>query len=88
MSLSKISEMFSLSPYELKLEIQKTEVELVKLRFKNSTRQTFKPHELKHKKRYLRQVKTLLTAKIRVEDRPPTGKSILTANYRIYGHKE
>lgn len=66
MSLPKYSDNLSFSTLELVQELSKIEFEVFDLHFKKSTRQTFKHHELKHKKRRLAQLRTLL--QIRLED--------------------
>jgi large subunit ribosomal protein L29 len=47
----------------LEKEILKTSQQLVELRLKKATRQTFKPHEFKHAKRLLAQLLTLQNSK-------------------------
>jgi len=64
MGLSKFTEIVSLSKDELSETIIETENELFNLRFKKATRQTFKSHEIKSKKRLLAQLKTLLTKRV------------------------
>ena len=61
MSLHNYNEILSLSITEIKDEILKTESEIFNLRFKKATRQTYKSHQFKNKKRKLAQLKTLLT---------------------------
>lgn len=58
MGLSQYVTITSLSNEEIKTEIVKTEKEIFDLRFKKATRQNYKLHELKDKKRKLAQLKT------------------------------
>ena len=58
--------MINFSSPSLPSSFSETENELFNLRFKKATRQNFKSHEIKHKKRRLAQLKTLLT--LRVEE--------------------
>lgn len=67
MSLTKFSDIISLSNIEISEEIIKTENIIFNLRFKKATRQIFKVHELKYNKCKLAQLKTLL--KIRLEEK-------------------
>jgi len=60
MSLSKFADIISLSNKEISEEIIKTENEIFNLRFKNATRPSFKPNDIKNAKRKLAQFKTLL----------------------------
>ena len=64
MSLPQISEIKDLKNEELHKEILKIKKELFDLRFKKSTRQTFKPHEIKHAKHRLAQLLTIEHQKI------------------------
>jgi large subunit ribosomal protein L29 len=64
MSLPQISEIKDLKNEELHQEILKTKKELFDLRFKKSTRQAFKPHEIKHAKHRLAQLLTVEHQKI------------------------
>ena len=64
MSLPQFTDVTSLSNNEISEAIIRTEKELFTLRFKKSTRQPFKPHEIKHTKRRLAQLKTLLTLRL------------------------
>ena len=61
MSFSQFNDIRSLSYIEISEAILETENKLFNLRFKKATRQSFKPHEIKHAKRRLAQLKTLLT---------------------------
>ena len=61
MSVPQFADIISLSDLEISEAIIETENELFNLRFKKATRQSFKSHQLKHKKRQLAQLKTLLT---------------------------
>jgi len=64
MSLPKFNEILSISNMDISEEIIKTEKELFDLRFKKATRQSFKAHEIKHNKRRLAHLKTLLTKRL------------------------
>lgn len=60
MVIHKFSTFTTLSNTEVSEEIIKSEKKLFTLRFKKATRQPFKSHEIKHTKRRLAQLKTLL----------------------------
>lgn len=64
MSLPQFTEIISLSNIEISEAIIETENELFNLRFKKATRQSFKPHQIKHTKHRLAQLKTLLTLRL------------------------
>ena len=64
MSLSQFTDIISLSNAEISAAIIETENQLFNLRFKKATRQSFKSHEIKHKKCRLAQLKTLLTLRL------------------------
>ena len=64
MGVPQFTDIISLSNTEISEAIIETENELFNLRFKKATRQNFKPHEIKHKKRLLAQLKTLLTLRL------------------------
>ena len=64
MSLSKFTDLLSLSTTEIYNEIVEMETKLFNLRFKKATRQKFKSHEIKKTKRLLAQLKTLLTSRL------------------------
>lgn len=64
MSLPQFSEINLLSSIEISNAIIETETKLFNLRLKKVTRQNFKSHEIKHTKRRLAQLKTLLTIKL------------------------
>ena len=49
---------------EISEAVIETESELFNLRFKKATRQSFKSHDIKHTKRRLAQLKTLLTLRL------------------------
>lgn len=70
MSLPQFTEIISLSNVEISDAIIETENKLFNLRFKKATRQNLKLHEIKHTKRKLAQLKTLLT--LRLESLEPT----------------
>ena len=61
MGISQFSDMISFSNTDISNAIIKTEKELFNLRFKKATRQSFKSHEVKEKKRQLAHLKTILT---------------------------
>ena len=67
MGLSTFNDISSLSKTEISEAIIETENQLFDLRFKKSTRQNFKLHEIKNAKRRLAQLKTLLTQRLRNE---------------------
>ena len=64
MSVPQFSNIISLSNAEISKAIIETENQLFNLRFKKATRQSFKSHEIKHTKRRLAQLKTLLTLRL------------------------
>lgn len=64
MSLSKFSDIRSLSNVEISEAIIETENQLFNLRFKKATRQSFNSHQIKDSKRRLAQLKTLLTLRL------------------------
>ena len=70
MSLPQFTDILSLSNVEISDAIIETENKLFHLRFKKATRQNLKSHEIKHTKRQLAQLKTLLT--VRLESLEPT----------------
>ena len=70
MSLPQFTDIISLSNIEISDAIIETENKLFNLRFKKATRQNLKSHEIKHTKRQLAQLKTLLT--VRLESLEPT----------------
>ena len=61
MGVSQFTDIISFSSTEISEAIITTENELFNLRFRKATRQSFKSHEIKDKKRRLAQLKTLLT---------------------------
>lgn len=65
MSIPQFTDIISLSNSEISEAIIETENELFNLRFKKATRQNFKSHEIKHTKRRLAQLKTLLTLRLK-----------------------
>lgn len=65
MSLPQFTDVISLSNKEISEAIIETENELFNLRFKKAVRQSFKSHQLKHTKRRLAQLKTLLTLRLK-----------------------
>jgi len=64
MGIPQFSQINSLSSKEISEAILEVENELFNLRFQKATRQNFKSHELKFKKRRIAQFKTLLTLKL------------------------
>lgn len=64
MSLPQFTDIISLSNVEISDAIIETENKLFQLRFKKATRQNLKSHEVKHTKRQLAQLKTLLTLRL------------------------
>ena len=64
MGVPQFTDIISLSSTELSEAILETENELFNLRFKKATRQSFKSHEIKHTKRRLAQLKTLLSLRL------------------------
>ena len=60
MTLPQFTDIISLSNVEISDAIIETENKLFQLRFKKATRQNLKSHEIKHTKRQLAQLKTLL----------------------------
>ena len=64
MGVPQFSDIISLSNAEISEAIIETENQLFNLRFKKATRQSFKSHEIKHTKRRLAQLKTLLTLRL------------------------
>ena len=64
MSLPQFTDIISFSNKEISEAIIETENELSNLRFKKAVRQSFKSHEIKHTKRRLAQLKTLLTLRL------------------------
>ena len=65
MSIPQFTDIISLSNSEISEAIIEAENELFNLRFKKATRQNFKSHEIKHTKRRLAQLKTLLTLRLK-----------------------
>ena len=64
MSISQFTDIISLSNTEILEAIIETENQLFNLSFKKATRQNFKSHKIKHAKRRLAQLKTLLTSRL------------------------
>jgi large subunit ribosomal protein L29 len=64
MSLPQFNDILSLSSVEISNAISETETKLFNLRFKKATRQNLKSHEIKHTKRQLAHLKTLLTLRL------------------------
>jgi large subunit ribosomal protein L29 len=70
MSLPQFTDILSLSNVEISDTIIETENKLFNLRFKKATRQSLKSHEIKHTKRQLAQLKTLLTLRLESLEQP------------------
>ena len=70
MSLPQFADIRSLSNTEISDAILETETKLFNLRFKKATRQNFKSHDVKHTKRRLAQLKTLLTIRLENVEQP------------------
>ena len=64
MAIPKFNTVVSLSNNQISEAIIQAEKELFSLRFKKATRQPFKSHEIKHTKRFLAQLKTVLTLRL------------------------
>jgi len=64
MAIPKFNTVISLSNTQISEAIVQAEKELFSLRFKKATRQPFKSHEIKHTKRRLAHLKTLLTLRL------------------------
>ena len=65
MSLPNFTDIISYSNSEISKAIIETEQKLFNLRFKKTTRQNFKSHEIKNAKRLIAQLKTLLVRKLK-----------------------
>lgn len=64
MDIDQSTNFTSLSNNEISEAINQIENELFNLRFKKATRQSFKSHEIKQKKRQLASLKRILTLRI------------------------
>lgn len=64
MSLPQFTDIVALSNVEISEVIIETENKLFNLRLKKATRQNLKSHEIKHTKRQLAQLKTLLSLRL------------------------
>ena len=62
-SNSNSKDNMSMSTQELIKELKEAEKVLFDLRFKKATRQPFKPHQIKNKKKKVAMLKTILRAK-------------------------
>jgi large subunit ribosomal protein L29 len=76
MGISQFSDMISFSNTDISNAIIKTEKELFNLRFKKATRQSFKSHEVKEKKRQLAHLKTILTLRLKNKTKQHIDKTI------------
>jgi ribosomal protein L29 len=65
MALPQYKKIVSLSENDIYKAIIEIEKELFRLRFKKSTRQTFKPHDIVHNKRRLAQLNTVLSLRFK-----------------------
>ena len=64
MTIPQFSEVTAFSNNQISEAIIETEKELFNLRFKKATRQSFKPHQIKHTKLRLAHLKTILTLRL------------------------
>ena len=64
MAIPKFNEIITFSNNQISEAIVESEKELFNLYFKKATRQTFKSHQIKHTKRRLAHLKTLLTSRL------------------------
>lgn len=64
MNLPTFGEIKSFSNLQVFTAIKESETELLKLQFKKVSGQPFKAHEMKIRKRYLAQLKTLLSLRL------------------------
>ena len=69
MGLPQFTDIISLSDTEISEAIIETENKLFNFRFKKATRQTGKSHDIKHTKRRLAQLKTLMTIRLKERER-------------------
>ena len=65
MGIPQFTDIMVLSNTEISEAIIETENKLFNLRFKKATRQNFKAHQIKHTKRRLSQLKTLLILRLK-----------------------
>jgi len=66
MNLPTFGEIKSFSNLQIFTAIKESETELLKLQFKKVSGQPFKSHEIKFRKRYLAQLKTLLSLRLNI----------------------
>lgn len=64
MNVTKFTDITSFSNTEISKAIIETENKLFNLRFRKATRQSFKAHQIKHLKRHLARLKTLLNMRL------------------------
>lgn len=84
MTLSNLNDFISMSNIDICEEIIETENKLFNLRFKKATQQAFKPHEFKHTRRRLAQLKTILTLRLdSFEKRNPNVLNTITKRTNI-----
>jgi len=68
MAIPKFSEIITFSTNQISEAIIEAEKELFNLYFKKATRQPFKSHQIKHTKRRLAHLKTILTSRLNLEE--------------------
>lgn len=78
MSLSTFEEIKSFSNLQIFAAIKESETELLKLQCKKVSGQSFKSHEIKFKKRYVAQLKTLLSSRLAMLEK---NRLIILQNY-------
>ena len=71
MSMPRFNDIKSFSNKELAEAIVKMDKELFILRFKRVTKKSYKPHEIKHKRRQLAHLKTCLTLRTNLISKTP-----------------
>nr|AWT39031.1 ribosomal protein L29 [Eunotogramma sp.] len=84
MGLPQFNDIITLSNTEISEAIIQTEKELFNLRFKKATRQPFKPHEIKHAKRRLAQLKTVLTLRLDEIEKKQSNTVVTLINKQNY----
>jgi large subunit ribosomal protein L29 len=78
MSIPQFTDLNSFSNSEIYEAIIENENKLFNLRFKKATRQNFKSHEIKHTKRRIAQLKTLLTLKLKKFEKSDDTSDLVT----------
>lgn len=71
MPLPKVVDIRGLSDQELEDQITATKKELFQLRFQKATRQTVNPHQFKHARHRLAQLKTIERERARIAAQAP-----------------